>query len=406
MRWLSVPLVLAGVAVGAWNAKAAPEDPYVGSDAQRLAEEAGWRQVSRLRADITGDGRTDEILVQRAAQQGRLRLVILSPSAVDAERGRKFEKVYAEDLPDAREVVRLETMPVAGAEAPDLVAVFETPSPDERLVTVRIIGAATGAGIKAFWKKAFINAAAPAPVTRRFGDAVPHFELADTDGDGTMEIRWILGPATLSVKGEEGPARFVIGARQRTLRFDAQAGAYVEPSVDTPEETVDFLPPRRPTRVEATRQVPKIWGTAQAFWGADGDLETAWTVARRQAVGQALTVRFARSPTVSMIRVVPGCGGSRADWNRYRAVERFRIQLSSGLRFDLRADGRGPWPSGVAGLGVFPLDGGFGRQILIFLKTPARLAWGRFEIRGYGRAKKVSARHRTDEVCISEVSFH
>ena len=400
---LCMVATLASCVGGLGSVSAEPTDPYVGSAAERVTARAGFTVVRRLRADLTGDGAPDEVVVLSHDARPGLRLVILSYAGGDAEKDPSvFRRVYLEDLPDAQRIVRLDAQPVAADVAPDLVAVFETPSPDERLVTVRLIGAHRG-DVRALWRQTFINSAVQDSSVRRFGDARPHFVLDDVDQDGQSEVIWTLGPARLTVKGPEGPATFVIGARRRVLGFDAKTGTF---DASAPEQVADFLPARSPSEVVASRQAPKIWGTAQAFWGADGDLETSWNLSRKGAAGQSLTLRFETSPTVSMIRVVPGCGGSRDDWARHLTIDRFRIQLSTGLRFDVHANGKGPWPADVSGIGVFPLEGNFGRQILVFLAEPSALAWGRLEVLRLGRPSGRRGRARIKEACLSEISFH
>ena len=387
-------LVLAGPARGA----TVPH--YEGSAAEQAAQKAGWRTLRTLRADITGDGRREDVVVQSGAPGLRLAILTYVGGDVDDDPG-AYQTVYQQTIPAARKVLRLQTQPVAGDPHDDLVAVFESPSPDERAVTVTLVGRAD-AKVISFFRRTYVNATVEPPDRVSLGHAAPHFVLKDIDGDGTQEVLWTFGPQLLQVKGPSGPVDFVIGARQGVFRFDASRRRYLE----TGEETVvDFLPPRVPTEVEATQQVPKIWGTAQAFWGADGDLETAWTVSNRTAAGQALTLRFSDRPKVSMIRVVPGCGGTADDWARFYAVDRFRLHLASGLRLELQADGKGPWPIGVRGMGVFPLAAGFGRQLLVFLDEPASIAWGRLEVVA-ARRPSVPKKRRIAEVCVSEISFH
>ena len=409
----SLPLVCVLVFGANRSANASPLPRYRGSAAEAVAAKAGWRTSKVLRVDLTGDGRRDYVVVLTGARG--LRLVALSYVRGDAERrADAFRTEYEEQFAAATRVVRLESDFIAGDPSADLVAVVEAPSPDERAISARIVGRHRGR-MKAFWKKSYLitstEAAAAGGARIALGDASPHFELEDRDRDGGKEIIWTLGPQIIEVRGRAGPVEFVVGARQTVLRFDAEQGVYrsAQPDradeVDEGESTVDFLPPHSPSEVEATQQVPKIWGTAQAFWGADGDLETAWTVRGVSAVGQALTLRFSERPKVSLIRVVPGCGAGKDDWQRYVPLERFVIQLSTGLRFELQADGGGPWPNGVRGIGVFPLGGNFGRQILIFLEDPKQVAWGRLEVQSLGRRKRRS-KGRIDEVCVSEVSFH
>ena len=398
-----VVLVRLGVGLGtvvsgpAFGADAPPV--YAGSATEAKEAETGRRTIQVLRTDITGDGRPEHVVVQRITTG--LRIAVFAYTDGDVEDDpRAFRTVFVEAVPGARRVQRLATEGVAGDPAPDVVAHLEAPSPDERAVYVRVIGQHKGA--MATLAAVTYLTGGPKDDAVALGDASPHVVLEDVDADGTRELLWTTGPETLEVNGRDGPVRFIVGARQSTLRFDPALGRFGEPG---PERFVDFLPPRRPTEVEATAQVPKIWGTAQAFWGADGDLETAWTVRYADHADQALTVRFGAGAVVNMVRVVPGCGGGADEWKQYRTVRRFAVHLSNGVRFTLQDDGKGPWPANVRGIGIFPLEGNFGRQLLIFLNGPASVDWARFTMLAAGRRPRRRARHN-DEVCLSEISFH
>ena len=370
---------------------------YVGSAAEHRARQSGWRTIDVLRVDLTGDGRREDAVVQAAANA--LRLLVVSYRGGDVEdEPEAFATLYEERI-SARRVVQLESRPLAGDPTTDLIAVFESPAPDERSMTVRMLGQRNRV-LTTFFAKNY--AIAQNSTLLGYGDASPHFTFEDRDGDGTAEVIWTLGPATLSVTGPDGPIPLAIGARRQVYRFRPTTGRYT-PEGD--EQVSEFLPRHVPTAVEASQQVPKIWGTAQAFWGADGQLETAWMLRRTTAKGQTLTLRIDGRPVVSMIRVVPGCGANAREWANHHRLQRFRIRLSTGLQFDVRSDGRGPWPPGVRGIGVFPLDGDYGQQILIFLETPEQTAWGQLEVLAL-RPSRISMRTGIDEVCVSDVSFH
>jgi hypothetical protein len=165
------------------------------------------------------------------------------------------------------------------------------------------------------------------------------------------------------------------------------------------------LPARAISDVEASSQVAKIWGTAQAFWAADDDLATSWNVASKSAVGQTLTVKLKSSAPIHMVRLVPGCGNSAEEWNRHDRIQSFRVLLGSGLRFEIDRKKLDQLPAGVKAVGEFPLEEGFGAQILVFLEDPQELPWAKLEITKVERAATAKKQAAT-EVCLSEISFH
>lgn len=106
-----------------------------------------------------------------------------------------------------------------------------------------------------------------------------------------------------------------------------------------------------------------------------------------------------------MVRVVPGCGGSEVDWRRHQRISKFRVVLGSGQRFEVDRTALDELPAGVEAMGEFPLEEGFGAQVLIALKRPASTPWIRFEILGLEKPE-LRKGERVEEACLSEVSFH
>ena len=432
LRWFVLLFVIAatgsrfGVAIGQVAGDSTEARwPYEGSATEAVTRQAGWRLERLVVGDVTQDGVADIVAVERevgapsrssepdepyrgqaaeTARRGGLRLVVRTYAGGDAKADpNAFRIAYADRVPRAADVVRLSLMSIGGDPAADVLAMFESRSPDERAVTIRILGR-VGGTLRTMLDRTVLNDLTESAATLAYGEGAPHFLVKDVDGDGRADVQWTLGPVLLPIKGPDGPLEASVGARVKVLRFDPNEGRFIDSGVVS---SVDFLPPRPPSAVEASAQVPKIWGTSQAFWGADGDLDTAWTVRRAAAIGQSLTIRFKDRPSVAMIRVVPGCGGNKADWARYHRLSRFRIHLSNGVRFEMSGSPteRTAWPAQVAGLGVYPLDGDFGRQILIFLKDRAPIDWGRIEVVEVARARAPRKR-RVDEVCLSEISFH
>ncbi|MCA9555282.1 MAG: hypothetical protein KC933_34940, partial [Myxococcales bacterium] len=347
------------------------------------------------------DGTRETAVVERIGG-GRLVARVLRFEG-DPEEGR-FTEVVAGTPKKAKRVARFEARPMVGGPSPELVVVLEDPSPDEVAVSVRVIGA-TDAGLQELFADTFLvppKAEAEGPEIT-FGDASPHVVFADVrGGDGQEEVVWYSGPQTLVLPGKDGPVRFVIGAYRSVFAFVPEKGRFERVAQG---EVEDFAAAKAVSEVKASAQVPKIWGTSQPFWGADGDLETSWNVPAKEAKGQTLTVRLKGSPEVRMVRVVPGCGGSEVDWRRHQRISKFRVVLGSGQRFEVDRTALDELPAGVEAMGEFPLEEGFGAQVLIALKRPASTPWIRFEILGLEKPE-LRKGERVEEACLSEVSFH
>ena len=374
---------------------------YRGSADEAAARKAGRALVKELDIDLDGDGRRETAVVERISG-GRLVVRVLRYEG-DEDEGR-FVEVVAGTPRKAKKVARFEARPMIGAPAPELVAVLEDPSPDEVAVSVRVLGA-TDAGLQELFAETFLvpreGRAAGARV--ELGDARPHVVFADVQGgDGQEEVVWVSGPQTLVLPGRAGPVTLTIGAYRTIYAFQAGKGRF-EATADRDVE--DFAAPKAVSEAKASAQVPKIWGTAQPFWGADGDLETSWNVPAAEAAGQALTVRLKGAPEVRLIRVVPGCGGSDADWRRHHRLSRIRLVLGSGLRFEVDRADLGAVPAGVEALGEFPLEEGYGAQVLIALERPVSVPWARLEIVSLDRPELPKGQ-RVEEACLSEISFH
>jgi len=372
---------------------------YTGSEQERAARKEGRAVVRELSVQLDGRGRPETAIVERRA--GKLQVRVLRFEGEEDE-GR-FVELLAGTPKRAKTVSRFEVRAMVGDRHPELVAVFDDPSPDEIASSVRVVGH-TEAGIQELFAETFLvpPEASSEGRTVRLGDARPHFVFANVRGDAQEEVVWISGPQTLRLPGEDGEITYVIGAYRTVYEYKAGKAAFEKVAE---REVVEFSTPKAITEVKASAQVPKIWGTAQPFWGADGDLETSWNVPGDQAVGQTLTVRLKDSPEVRLIRVVPGCGASDAEWSRHHRVERFSLTLGSGQRFEIDRAVLSQRPRPVQAMAEFPLVEGFGAQILIALRSTVKLPWARLEILEIEKSER-PRRERVDEVCLSEISFH
>lgn len=372
---------------------------YAGSAQELETRKKGREVVRELEVQLDGRGRPETAIVERRG--GRLQVRVLRFEGEEDE-GR-FVEVLAGTPKRAKKVSRFELRSMVGDRRPELVAVFDDPSPDEIAASVRVIGH-TPAGIKELFAETFL---VPAKVhsegrTVKLGDARPRFVFADVRGDGQEEVVWISGAQTIRLPGNGGDVTYVVGAYRTVYAFEAGKSAFEKVAEG---DVMEFASPKAISKAKASAQVPKIWGTAQPFWGADGDLETSWNVPGKQAVGQSLTVRLKDSPEVRMIRVVPGCGASDAEWSRHHRIDRFRITLGSGQRFEVDRAALDERARPIQAMAEFPLQEGFGAQILIGLRSPVRLPWARIEILDIEPSER-PRRERVDEACLSEISFH
>jgi len=371
---------------------------YTGTEAERAARKD--RQVVReMEVQLDGRGPQENALVERVGDRLVVRILRFEG---DEDEGR-FVEVLEGTPGRAKSVSRFEVRQMVGDRHPELVVVLDDPSPDETASSVRVIGH-TDSGIRELFAETFL---VPPSVEKNgrtvtLGDARPHFVFANVRGDAQEEVVWISGPQTLVLPGRDDDITYVIGAYRSVYAYQAGKAAFEKVAE---REVVEFAGPKTVSAAKASAQVPKIWGTAQPFWGADGDLETSWNVPGKEAVGQSLTLKLKSSPKVRLIRVVPGCGASDAEWSRHHRVERFRVTLGSGQRFDVDRADLSELPRGVQAMAEFPLQEGFGGQILIALKQSTALPWARFKILEVEHSER-PRRERVNEVCVSEISFH
>jgi hypothetical protein len=406
MRALSVALLvlpasLAGAAVR-----------YTGSPAEQEAKSKGTTLVRELDVDVDGDGAREIVVVERAADR-TMRVRVLRPGGDEDEP--VFQALATSTPRKADRLLRLEARELTGERGTEVVAVLEETSPDELVQHVRILGRTPG-GVGELFAQSFYTPRQGAPDARtvELGDATPRFALRELAADGPRgraELAWVRGPQVLSLPIGKEPAQVVIGAYEQVYRYEAGKGVFVP---DATPSVVDFAPARSPYTVEASEQVPKIWGTAQAFWGSDGDLSTAWTAAGpKGGVGASLGLALRTPEEVQLLRIVPGCAGSAAAWASHDRVRAFAVELSSGVRFELD---RASWakttdvelPRAVRAVGDFPLlgEGGVevGRQLLVLLRERAPIRTARLSVTQLEPGKPPRGVAR--EVCVAELSIH
>lgn len=388
---------------------------YGSSPAAAEAKANGTTVVRELEVDVDGDGRPEVAVVERSTDKTmRLRVLRVTGDADEPV----FEPLASSTPRKADRLLRLEARELTGEKGTEVVAVLEESSPDDIVQHVRILGR-TPAGVGELFAQTFFTprSAGVEAGTVELGDATPRFAIREvspgTDGvRGRAELAWVRGPQVLALPIGKEPARAVIGAYEQVYRFQAGKSVF---ATDPAPSVVDFAAAKPPYVIEASAQVPKIWGTAQALWGADGDLATAWTVGGpKRGVGEWLSLSLRTPEEVQMVRIVPGCAKSAADWASHDRVRSFTVELSSGARFELD---RSSWakdpsavelPRAVRAVGDFPIlgEGGaeVGRQILILLREKAAVRSARLTVTQVEAGQP--ARGQIREACVAEVTLH
>jgi len=382
---------------------------YTGSAvAEDAKKERGTQVVREISADVDGDG-VEEIVVVERDKDKTMRVRVLR-SGGDVEEP-TFTAIAASTPRKADRLLRIEAKELTGKKGLEVIAVLEESSPDETVQHVRILGA-TVAGIGELFAQSFFvpRGQEKDPALVELGDAAPRFAIRDR-GQGLADLAWVRGPQVLAFPIGKAPATAVIGGYEQIYRYQSGKGVF---EADPQPTVVDYLPPRAAWTVEASAQVPKIWGTAQPFWGSDGDLATAWTVAGPKAgAGEWLQVSFKGNEDVQLLRVVPGCAASAQAWAEHDRVRAFTVELSSGVRFDLD---RAAWaktndielPRAIRAVGDFPikdeLGAEIGRQILILLRDKQPIRSARFVVGQLEPGKP--GRGIAREACVAEISVH
>lgn len=374
---------------------------YRGSEAQRAS---GRSLLAELRADLDGDF-ADELAVAERDAKGRISVSILEVIAPeDEDEPLRFERALESEPRAADRVLRFEIRDLAGSPSPELLAVLEERAPDEVMQHVRVLGR-TGGGWAVMMRESFLLPKPDATERIALMDATPRVEFEDLDGDGDVELLWTRDPVTLDLVDGAKPASLVIGMKQQVFRF-RRGGERYEPEAEL--RPVDFLPPRLVWTAKASAQVPRIWGTAQAFWGADGDLGTAWAVSSERVetpLGQTLEIGLEGQREVTVVRVVPGCARDAESWDRGDRVRAFTVRLTDGTVIPVDVDRLEDPRPGLRAVGIYPLLGGFGEQLLLLLDRAHSVRGATLQIDRVAPSK-AARRLRTQEVCISELSLH
>ncbi len=368
------------LAVVALCALGIAEDPYRGSRLEKAALKHGYVTKSV----VPWAGRWAVI------EQGKRGF----SASVIVEDGRRLSRLGRLGPWPADRLERVETVELV-AGTPSLLLVLSQDAPDEVTHHVQVF-ASEANGLARLFDRTFILP------KRRTDDSVvhlgrgePHYRLRPIEGGA--ELVWVRRPRMLGVPRGDTLVRFAIGAEASIFRM--QEGRLTEVESNAYE---DFIPAHPVSGARATQQLPKIWGTAQAFWATDGDLQTSWAVpAAKQWEDATLTIQLAEAADVRMVRVVPGCAIDATTWASEDEVGVFRLDLGGTLTVDIDRSAPKRVPAGVEAWGEYPLSEGYGRQVVVFLNPPRRVAWARMTV--LAPLRRVP---KATEACISEISFH
>jgi hypothetical protein len=371
--------------VSASSRAATSVDDYARSRAGRQAREEGWAPRRLLPLSLTETA----LLLESRAGRHRVRLVFGD--------GRRVDRVLDGPVVEADRLASWVEEP--GLTGPSVVLVWVSDAPDEELQRVQVL-APRSQSLRLEFDRPFLLPKTTPVADRAFGAIEPAVFL-EPDGD-RRRLVWRKGPRILRVPGREGLVRVAVGAEREVY---APTPASPDRWVRIDEASYrDDLPRRVPQEVEASEQMAKVWGTAQAFWASDGDLKTAWSVRPRARYRDvSLTLRFAEAVPVRLLRVVPGCGASAAAWARHHGLARATVSVGGGFEFDWDLDGATPPPPGIEAMGSFPLADGYGRQDLALLARPRRTQWVRLTWKAHRRPDRPLD---PPEACVAEFTVH
>ncbi len=373
--------------------------PYRVSEAYQQAKQQGWKLVRIEKARISQLSADEWVVVEHKGSKWRTR-VLLATGDESVEGG--FRTTIASTPATASRLRRLSLQRLLPGAPKAVLAVFENADPDELQLSVRILGKASTGPPEMLKTTVFVPQKRGAGLLD-LGNAKPRLEVRPPQGEAPAELVWVTGPQVLTVPGrEKKPVRIAIGAYEEVYQYQAAKGWYQK----SPETRVqDFLPMRSIKKLKVNRQVNPVFEPPKPEWVADGNLETAWRLKLKEAKGARLKVHLKDRPKVAMIRVVPGCAANAEEWKTHGQIQAFSWLLGTGRRIRIDREHLDQVPRGVAAIGEFPLEEGYGAQLLVFLESPEPLPWARIDV---DRARRGAAARgqRVPEACISEVSFH
>lgn len=366
-------------------------EPYSGSALAKDEAKSGWKLVAEKSADMDGDGEPEAVVLDRrpssSSEGPEHRLTLLEQVK------RRFEVWRRTEPLSAARVGQFRIERFGGR--PGVLLSLERDAPDEVVHRVMVFRNPSGDPLRPDLDRTFTLPREPIQrADRAFGDAAPGWFVRKDDTG--VWIAHVTGPrlATLSARGG-GKRTYAVGADEVEYRFEG--GQFVET-----KKFRDFLRPHTPSAVDASQQVAKVWGTAQAFWATDGDPGTAWSVKPGLKDEPTLTLRYDAPVQVRVLRIVPGCAASSDAWLRGHRVRRFRIDLGGTL--EATVDLEGELPPGIEAMQSYPMGkAGHGEQVYLVLERPSRLQWAELELVA---AAPPRGEPPLGEVCVSEFSLH
>jgi len=379
-------------------AKPAAAQPAVetfhGSEAFRDFRLAGYEMLDEKRVDLDADGLKDSLVVESSS--GGIGL-----SAWHADDKGDYALLSREPPIEADSVTRFEKIELDGRTAAVLLDVCEE-SPDEADHGLRLFLLGTKGPRKLIETRYLVThpeeeAGRAARRVIDLGGVAPGPQIRQP-GSNWPEIVVRHDPKLVSVPGRSDQKTwFIIGIRERV--FEAQGGKYLQRE----DRYLDFLTPLAPVNLTATSRLP----SSEALWDvksvADGMLSTGWVEGRPgSGVSESVTLSFKQAEPVRLVRLVPGCAGSREDWEARNRVKRFSIMFENGVVVPIERGGSSKLDPRIEAYGDFSLPGlDFGKQAMVFFTEPIRSGWVKITIEDVERGSSTE-----DETCISEISAH
>lgn len=346
-------------AQGAGDAEAEGPPSFRGSQAASNLAVAGWIVVEERLVDLDGDGRQEALVVEGRLVEGP-EPESLRVSFWDRSEGDWTLRNRSEERP-ANRVGLLEFGGIECGETVALVELIEE-SPDEIRRELQVFE-----GQEPALKQTLVSRGPhrdPSLLDASFLSLPLGFAR---DPEGTLVLRD--EPVIVELTGTKGERRTVLlGASERPVGCESGALALGEP----------------------TFRDGRTGMTAPADAAGDGSLETGV----HPALGARITIPEAAGGR--LLRLVPGCAGSEAEWKAEGQVSRLRLS-GPFSPFEVDLEARVPvTDSGVLASGLVPLGGAsWARQFLLVFQEPlpeGALAVDIVEARGPG--------------CVAEVELH
>ncbi len=372
--------------------------------AKTLTQELGYNFMGAFPFDMNGDG-LNEVVAGCEDDEG-FRVCIFDVDGEDLKLNRRLGTISAQTT------LSMKDLGVEHGLAGLLLVENQNETPDESYTTLTLYrsGSDTPLFQQNFYKR---DSKDNANFDLNFSKKNKAWALHDFDNDGDTELGVFVRHQEISIPNRDGAKRVATGAYFDLREFEAIDGSWelnegerdvllkglVQQSISSVEATsgkpypeLDAIVPGEDAEAQ---EDPKNSESAKLV--NDGDLETGWVEDIQGAgIGEALKVKFEGSLPINMIRIVPGCVGSRAAYQKQGRPTQLNIR---GGRFYADINLAAPKKNSGNVLGVLPtsIPGyDYAKQYLIFFTEAIESDELEIEI-----LKTRSKRQR--ETCISEV---